>query len=237
MIINKRRFLKVFLSSFVLLSCVFLDRNSLGTRSSNMGKIALDSLSNNKEISSEQVIIAFNKEEKSYNGILFGLELIKGKWKVTFDTIPCTFGKNGIADPDQKFEGDGKTPSGTFPIGSAFGYHDNIDVEMKFIELSNSHYWVSDTSSNLYNQLISYYPENLFVEKMKRNDHLYKYGIIIEYNTPNPIKGKGSAIFIHIERKKGDPTAGCIAISEEDIIELISWIQPLKNPLIVIATT
>jgi L,D-peptidoglycan transpeptidase YkuD (ErfK/YbiS/YcfS/YnhG family) len=67
---------------------------------------------------------------------------------------------------------------------------------------------------------------------MKRSDHLYKYGIVIEYNSLNTIKGKGSAIFIHIERSAGAPTAGCIAVSEENIINLIKWINPNKKPTI-----
>jgi len=185
------------------------------------------------ELTSRQVIIAYSKIKKSYEGILFGLEFIDENWKLTFDSIPCTFGRNGFAEPDQKIEGDGKTPSGTFQIGSAFGYKNDLDANMNFIELSDTHYWISDTTSAIYNTLVDYYPEGLYVEKMKRNDHLYKHGIIIEYNTRNTIKGKGSAIFIHIERKKGYPTAGCIAVSDENIKNLIKWIKPEKKTLII----
>ena len=43
---------------------------------------------------------------------------------------------------------------------------------------------------------------------MKRDDNLYKYGIIIEYNTNPVIKGNGSAIFMHIWKGENVPTAG-----------------------------
>jgi len=186
------------------------------------------------KLKSEQVIIAFIRDSKSFKGILLGIELINNNWEITFDSIPCTFGKNGVALNDQKIEGDKKTPSGTFQLGPAFGYKDNLGSKMNFIELSQTHYWVSDSKSKLYNRLIDYLPKGIYAEKMRRPDHLYKYGIIIEYNTSNVIKGKGSAIFIHIERNPGAPTTGCIAVSEENIIQLIKWINPHKNSSITI---
>lgn len=186
-----------------------------------------------REFASEQFIIACSENKESYKGVLWGMELIEGNWKVTFDSIPCTFGKNGLAESNKKYEGDGKTPSGVFHIGLPFGYKNDLGIDRDFIELSDSHYWISDTNSQLYNRLVDYYPEGIYAEKMKRNDHLYKYGIIIEYNTENAIKGKGSAIFIHVERKKRASTAGCVAVSERDIKELIRWIKPEKKTLII----
>jgi len=197
----------------------------------NIAEINLKKDSN--EINSKQIIIAYSNNKKTHEGILFGVELVGETWKTTFDTISCTFGKNGFAEPDRKIEGDGKTPSGTFEIGSAFGYKNDLDVDMDFIELSDNQYWISDTNSQMYNKLVDYDPGDPFSEKMKRNDHLYKYGIIIEYNTKNTIKGKGSAIFIHIERKKGSPTTGCIAVSDTNIKNLIGWIKPGMNTTII----
>lgn len=182
---------------------------------------------------SNQVIIAYTDSINSITGNLYGIEFIDSNWVVTFDTIACSIGKNGFARPNQKKEGDGKTPSGKFAIGSAFGYDDDLHPDIDFIEINDNHYWVSDSKSPYYNKLIDFYPKGVFVEKMRRKDHLYKYGIVIEYNTAKIEKEKGSAIFIHIERKKGKPTAGCIAISEKSIKELINWLKPSKHPLIV----
>lgn len=230
--------MKIFICNFrvlsacfvILLNCNASDKN----QNANENKILFESKKDTNALHSEQVIISYNKGAKLFSGVLFGLEFIEGKWETTFDTIPCTFGLKGLAEPDQKVEGDKRTPSGIFQIGPAFGYKKDLDVNMGFIELSDNHYWVSDTNSQLYNTLIDYYPKGVYAEKMKRSDHLYKYGIIIEYNTFNTIKGNGSAIFIHIERKKGYPTAGCIAVSEICIKKLINWIKPKKKPLIII---
>jgi L,D-peptidoglycan transpeptidase YkuD (ErfK/YbiS/YcfS/YnhG family) len=71
---------------------------------------------------------------------------------------------------------------------------------------------------------------------MRRDDNLYKYGIVIEYNTDPIIKGNGSAIFLHIWKGEGLPTVGCVAVSEEDIIKIMGWLDPAASPLIIIGT-
>ncbi|MFZ3156649.1 MAG: L,D-transpeptidase family protein, partial [Smithella sp.] len=70
-------------------------------------------------------------------------------------------------------------------------------------------------------------------EIMKRDDNLYKYGIVIEYNTGPIIKGNGSAIFLHIWKGAGTTSAGCVAVSEEDIIKILGWLDPAASPLII----
>jgi len=69
---------------------------------------------------------------------------------------------------------------------------------------------------------------------MRRNDDLYQYGIVIEYNTDPIIKGYGSAIFFHVWAGTKSTTAGCVAVSENDIRKIISWLNPAANPVILI---
>jgi len=70
-------------------------------------------------------------------------------------------------------------------------------------------------------------------EIMKRDDNFYKYGIIIEYNTNPVIKGNGSAIFLHIWKAEDMPTAGCVAVSQENILKILDWLDPAASPLII----
>ena len=56
-------------------------------------------------------------------------------------------------------------------------------------------------------------------EKLFRKDFKYNYFILIEYNYKKVIKGKGSAIFIHLT-KNYNPTLGCIALKENDFLVL-----------------
>jgi L,D-peptidoglycan transpeptidase YkuD (ErfK/YbiS/YcfS/YnhG family) len=69
---------------------------------------------------------------------------------------------------------------------------------------------------------------------MKRDDDLYKYGIAIQYNTDPVLKGYGSAIFFHIWASTKSTTAGCVAVSEEDILNILAWLNPAANPVILI---
>ncbi len=60
-----------------------------------------------------------------------------------------------------------------------------------------------------YNKLI-YIKKSSHKEKMERKDHLYDLILIIEYNTRKIVKGKGSAIFMHLAKPGYQPTQGCI---------------------------
>ncbi|MBF8262931.1 MAG: hypothetical protein HW387_596 [Parachlamydiales bacterium] len=43
----------------------------------------------------------------------------------------------------------------------------------------------------------------------------------------------GSAIFMHIWRDPGFPTAGCTAMQEKDIGDIVSWLDEKKHPVLV----
>jgi L,D-peptidoglycan transpeptidase YkuD (ErfK/YbiS/YcfS/YnhG family) len=52
----------------------------------------------------------------------------------------------------------------------------------------------------------------------------------------NPIvKGKGSAIFLHVWKDRGS-TVGCVAMPEEIVLKILAWLDPAKKPLIVMGT-
>ena len=70
---------------------------------------------------------------------------------------------------------------------------------------------------------------------MKRHDDLYKYGIVVEYNTNPVVKGRGSAIFFH---NLGWPctTTGCVALQEGNLRELLEWLNPSKKPVALLGT-
>lgn len=184
----------------------------------------------------QQLLVAANAAAGQVEGWLTGYEWAESRWVQTFDSTRCSFGKNGLAAAGHKMEGDGMTPSGKFALGNAFGYQAFPQTKMDYLQLTDDHYWISDTSSAQYNQLVDHFPEGLEAEKMRRKDHLYQYGIVIEYNTRPVVKGKGSAIFIHVYRRPGAPTAGCVAIPEARMSELIRWVDPVKQPMILLGT-
>ena len=88
--------------------------------------------------------------------------------------------------------------------------------------------WCDDIQSQYYNRLINLKTKCKH-EKLYRKDSKYDYLIVLDYNLKKPVKGKGSAIFLHIT-KNYRPTAGCIAINKNNFEILLRLIK--KNTFI-----
>jgi len=195
--------------------------------------------------SCKQLIVVTDEETLYARGTTFHKAVLhtfekKGdKWTEVFPAYKVNLGVNGMALPDQKEEGDMKTPSGFYPLTFAFGYKKDIETKMDFVEVGKDHVWVCDPSSPDYNKLVvdtdGKYKNNQKNEKLLRPDALNKYAIAIGYNTSPIVKGKGSAIFLHVERSTNHKTAGCISMPEKDIKALIEWLDPKMNPYIYIS--
>ncbi len=61
---------------------------------------------------------------------------------------------------------------------------------------------------------------------LKRDDHLYDLVLVLGYNDRPRVKGKGSAIFVHLAREGFAPTSGCIALSRHDLTMLLTELDP-----------
>ena len=107
---------------------------------------------------------------------------------------------------------------------------------MAYRQITEDDFWVNDASSEDYNRWIKGRPKSTSAERMKREDDLYKYGVVIDYNVNPIIKGRGSAIFLHIWGGQGRPTLGCVAMPEEEVLRLLGWLDPAKKPLIIMGT-
>lgn len=137
----------------------------------------------------------------------------------------CALGRNGVSI--DKKEGDGKTPVGHFIIKEIYYRKDKIGhltASVPVKEISPTDGWCDDSNDVSYNKYVKL-PYNASHENLWREDNLYDIIIVINYNTDSPIPGKGSAIFIHIARPGYSPTAGCIALSKNDLLEVIKNIN------------
>ena len=87
--------------------------------------------------------------------------------------------------------------------------------------------WCIDSNNKNYNKEIKINKltsKKISYEKLFRKDYKYNYFITIEYNTKKVVPNKGSAIFLHLT-KKYKPTAGCIAINQNDFLILLKIIN------------
>ena len=128
---------------------------------------------------------------------------LKGKYLYYLKyKIKCSIGKEGITR--NKKEGDLKTPKGKFKLKLIFYRKDKIKIlktSLKKIAIQKNMGWCDDIKSKKYNKLISF-PFKYSAEKLWRKDNIYDVAIVLNYNL-NPVKkNKGSAIFLHITKKK-----------------------------------
>ena len=168
------------------------------------------------------------------NARVTAFEFHDGRWYAVFWPMRATVGRRGVAPLNEKREGDGRTPSGIYDIGVAFGYAKTIPTQLVYHQTTDQDFWVDDVNSPEYNQWVKGTPKAASFELMKRKDDLYRYGAVIEYNTHPIVSGNGSAIFMHIWRGPGKPTSGCVAFSPRSLKHVLQWLNASQKPVIVI---
>ncbi len=157
-----------------------------------------------------------------------------GDWLSVLPAFDAVIGRNGFAAGGEKREGDGKTPSGIFPLMRTFGYATSISTRMPYRQITGDDVWVDDPASPDYNQWMKKgQTAAASFEEMLRSDGLYRCGAVIEYNTRPVVQGMGSAIFLHIWKGKDTGTSGCVAMEEAMLVRLIAWLEPARNPVAV----
>lgn len=199
-----------------------------------------------------QVVLVTATSWKSDEGSLHLFSKAANRWRLEERDIPVMLGKNGlgwgsgihrtIGDPPQKAEGDSKAPAGVFRLGTAFGYDTEppTGTLISYRCITEDDYYVDDAESEDYNRWVrvggsTETPRQMWNswEEMKRSDHLYELGAVVEHNAAPVVKGRGSAIFLHVWKAKGVPTAGCTAMAKNDLASLLRWLKPANNPCLI----
>ena len=136
-------------------------------------------------------------------------------------TFQCAVGKAGIAV--KQGEGDNITPIGTWPVREGFYRADKMDTPetaLPLTPINKNDIWIDQPDHALYNQL-SQLPFEGSHENMWRDDNVYDVVVPLGYNDDPVEPYKGSAIFLHIAREGYTPTAGCVALNMDDMIEVL----------------
>jgi len=155
-------------------------------------------------------------------------------WRRVFGPWPAAVGRNGFAPAGEKIEGDGRTPTGLFDLGVAFGREENLKTGLAYRQLTPDDFWIDDIASPRYNHWAQGIPHDATsYETMLRPDGLYDLGAVIRYNMDPVVSGQGSAIFLHIWHNGGrKPTAGCVALDRERLRTLLGWLDANKHPAV-----
>ena len=137
----------------------------------------------------------------------------------------CALGKGGIKQKER--EGDFITPKGKFKLIKIYYRSDRIkkiSSTLKKIKIKKNMGWCDDVSSNYYNKQIKI-NKKIGHEKLHRKDNVYDIIVVLNYNLNPIIKGKGSAIFLHVAKKNYNKTQGCIALKKNELLYLVSKIK------------
>lgn len=201
---------------------------------------------------SEQMILVISPDWNSAKASLLRFARIEGQWTPLAPALPVVIGKAGSAwglglhsaqPGQQKREGDGRAPAGIFAIGPAFGYAKSVSTSLEYQAMTAHDYCIDVSDSPLYNQIVDarQVGEKAVMgstEPMRRDLHLdgdqrYSIGFVIEHNPQHQPAG-GSCIFAHLWKSADSPTAGCTAMNEPVMRELLGWLDREKTPLFVL---
>jgi L,D-peptidoglycan transpeptidase YkuD (ErfK/YbiS/YcfS/YnhG family) len=171
-------------------------------------------------------------------------------WRPEGGQVPIVVGRTGLAwgvgfdadalpgDPHKR-EGDGKAPAGIFPLDTLFGYAPTSAaslLRLPYVQLTNGTDCVDDTTSAHYNTVV----DRSAVPMVDWNsaEHMrsvaeYEMGVIVGYNAPAPVRGRGSCIFLHIWGGPDSHTSGCTAFDRVELQRLIEWLDRARNPVMV----
>jgi L,D-peptidoglycan transpeptidase YkuD (ErfK/YbiS/YcfS/YnhG family) len=172
----------------------------------------------------------------------------QGAWSAVGNAVPIVVGRTGLAWDDSqrqptagepvKREGDGRSPAGAFALDTAFGFDIRqlvSWVRLPYIQLRQSTECVDDSRSAHYNTIVnrdSVPRVDWASSERMREIEQYAFGVHVAYNAP-PRPSRGSCIFLHIWSGPGSVTAGCTAMAESNLRELMGWIDPRSRPMLV----
>lgn len=197
--------------------------------------------------SCRQVLLVTSPSQTSVTAELRLLGRAGGGWLQAGEGIPVSLGRGGLAwgigehratapaGFPHKREGDGCAPAGIFRLPFAFGDAPAAATKMPYVPITETLLAVDDPQSRYYNQVIDSAQVGKdwdSTECMSRQDGLYRWGIAVAHN-PRRQPQAGSCIFIHLWRGEGRPTAGCTAMSPENLLHVLAWLDPILEPRLV----
>ncbi|NOT60469.1 MAG: hypothetical protein HOP19_09620, partial [Acidobacteria bacterium] len=126
-----------------------------------------------------------------------------------------------------------------FRLSSAFGYTaKDRRIKLPYRQSRAVTQCVDDAQSSLYNQLVERdriaKPDWQSYEDMRRKDDQYRWGVFVEHNVGAQREPSGgSCIFLHIWAGANSGTAGCTAMAAALMEEVLFWLDPAQQPLLV----
>ena len=199
---------------------------------------------------SRQMVLVVTPSWNATTGTLrrFARDADADAWRQVGEPVPVVVGRTGVAWDDSqpaslpgeptKREGDGRSPAGAFALDTAFGFDIRQIVpwvRLPYVQLRTTTECVDDPRSAHYNTIVdrtSVPRVDWASSERMREIAQYALGIHVAYNAPAR-PSRGSCIFLHIWAGPSSVTAGCTAMTEQALRELMGWIDPSRRPMLV----
>jgi len=156
-------------------------------------------------------------------------------WTRRDPAVTAHVGSLGLTDHMSEYRS--ATPVGSFTLSQAFGRDPNPGTSLPYTQTVPADWWISEVGNPLYNTRQRCSGSCSFTQGAP-NEHLYyatpyyNYAVVIDYNTTRPVQGAGSAVFLHVT--DGNPTAGCVAIPQDNLTSIMKWLTPAAHARILI---
>ena len=134
----------------------------------------------------------------------------------------CAIGKGGRRV--DKREGDGATPTGLLPLRRLLYRADRLAPPRGAVPvapIAPDDGWCDDPAHADYNTQIRL-PHTARHEELWRADPIYDVIGVLGWNDSPVMRGRGSAIFLHLARPGFSPTEGCLALEQRDLLRVLA---------------
>lgn len=122
-----------------------------------------------------------------------------------------------------KMEGDGATPAGVLTLRRVLYRADRVARPVAAVPvalLAPDDGWCDDVGERAYNTAVRL-PFAGRHEALWRADGVYDVIGVLGWNDAPVVRGRGSAIFLHVARPDRAPTEGCVALALPDLLAVL----------------
>jgi L,D-peptidoglycan transpeptidase YkuD (ErfK/YbiS/YcfS/YnhG family) len=177
-----------------------------------------------------------------------------GPWKPITPAVRAWLGYGGLVAGTQRRQGTGTTPIGRYAFVSAFGRLPDPGTRLPYRQFDRTDAWTYNPrfprTYNVFQTVDrSWRSYGSYVEHLWSYGRQYSYVAVVDFNLPTgpitksadgvrrstvpPDTKLGGGIFLHVSN--GKPTAGCIGIPIRQMRAIMQWLDPKRDPQIVIA--
>jgi len=162
-------------------------------------------------------------------------------WHQVLRTSDGRIGHGGLVRGDDRKQGTGTTPLGTYGLIGSFGIHRKQSTwDLPYRRIRRGDYWVQDNGSAFYNRY-RHRSQGGFrwwlrsgpnaSERLTDYRQQYEWAVNTSFNR-SQVRHRGSGIFLHVNGRGA--TAGCVSVPRWFMRSAMVRIDPDRTPVIAI---